>query len=137
LGHNIDVRDGASKWVNGEILFVRGDEIYVHYSGWSSKFDEYIRLPSDRLLLQWDRSGPLLVNHRVDAYHPLTGWLEARVVEVAAEKVKVHYFNYHPKYDRWVEPSDHSQLDIIGARSKAYGVGKTRGKRKVKSMSLS
>ena len=75
LGENIDVRDSASKWVNGEILFIRSDEIYVHYSGWSSKFDEYIRLPSDRLLLQWERTGPLVVNHRVDAFHPLSGWL--------------------------------------------------------------
>ena len=56
---------------------------------------------------------------------------------MAEGKVKVHYFNYDPKYDRWLDPSDPSQFDIIGARSKAYGVGKTRGKRKVKSITLS
>ncbi len=79
----------------------------------------------------------LKVNNRVDAFHPLTGWLEARVIELAGDRVKVHYFNYHPRYDRYIDPNDPTQMDIIGARSKAYGVGKSRGKRKAKPLTLS
>lgn len=97
------------KWVNGEILFIRGEEIYIHYSGWSSRFDEYVPLSSGRILAQWEPGQQLQVNHRVDSYHPFTGWLEARVIEIGEgsnTKVKVHYFNYHPKYDRWVDPNN-------------------------------
>jgi hypothetical protein len=87
---------------------------------------------------QWEPGWQLKMNHRVDAFHPLTGWLEARVVDMEnANKVKVHFFNYHPKYDRWVDPSDPAQVDIIGSRSKAYGIGKSRGKKKSKHMTLS
>ena len=53
LGQNVDARDLAKKWVNGEIIFIRGDELYVHYSGWSSKFHEYISIHSERILTQW------------------------------------------------------------------------------------
>ena len=82
------------------------------------------------------------MNNRVDAYHPLSGWLEARVIEIeyegnAVKQVKVHYFNYHSKYDRWIDPNNPSDIDIIGARSKAYGIGKSRSKRKAKTLTLS
>jgi hypothetical protein len=48
----------------------------------------------------------------VDAYHPKGGWLEARVVEMedkaTVNKVKVHFTNYHPKYDIWVDIRDNN-----------------------------
>ncbi len=54
---------------------------------------------------------------------------------VTLKQVKVHFFNYHPKYDRWVDPT--TELAIIGAKSKAYGIGKSRSKNKGASINLS
>lgn len=42
--------------------------------------------------------------------------------------MKVHFFNYHSKYDSWVDLKDNNQVAIIGSRSKAYGIGKKRCK---------
>jgi len=51
-------------------------------------------------------------------------------------RVKVHYFNYHPKYDRWVDFNDTSSIAMIGSRSKAYGIGKSRLKNKSQKSNL-
>lgn len=44
------------------------------------------------------------------------------------QKVLVHFFNYHKKYDIWVDVSDSDQVAIIGSKSKAHGMGKNRKK---------
>ena len=51
-------------------------------------------------------------------------------------KVKAHYFNFHSKYDRWVDFNDPSQMALIGSRSKAYGIGKSRLKKKSQGMTM-
>lgn len=67
-------------------------------------------------------------------YHPVGGWLEARVLDIGDKEsedkqmVKVHFFNYHSKYDMYVNLYDNKQVAIIGSRSKAYGIGKKRSK---------
>lgn len=64
-------------------------------------------------------------------YHPNGGWLESRVIEIDHEdhnKVKIHFFNLHKKYDMWANISDNNQVAIIGSRSKAFGMGKNRKK---------
>ena len=143
----MDVLDKKNKWVNGEVLFIRKEELYIHYSGWSHRFDEYISVHSDRVLPQWTPKKTLQINNRVDSYHPsYGGWLEARVIdkeeelnpqtqETVLRKVKVHYFNYHPKYDRWVDP--YQEMAIIGSKSKAYGIGKNRNNSRGATSSLS
>ncbi len=85
LGQNVDVRDSKNKWVNGEIIYVKGYEAYIHYSGWSSRYDEYIDVRSDRILSQWEPGKEIRVNHRIDAYHPSSGWLEGRVIDIEYE----------------------------------------------------
>lgn len=100
-------------------------------------------MQSDRILTQWEPGKEFKVNNRVDAFHPMAGWLEARIVEIPQEdgerpsKVKVHYFNYHPKYDRWIDPDWAGSIDLIGAKSKAYGIGKSRLRTKSKAMAYS
>jgi hypothetical protein len=42
------------------------------------------------------------------------------------EKVKVHFVNYHPRYNTWVNITDNNQVATIGSRSKAYGIGKNK-----------
>jgi hypothetical protein len=38
---------------------VRKDDIRVHYTGWSQKFDEWIDKKSDRILKQWKKGKPI------------------------------------------------------------------------------
>lgn len=39
LGQNLDVKDTTNKWVNAEIIYIKDNHLYVHYSGWSTKYD--------------------------------------------------------------------------------------------------
>lgn len=90
-------------------------------------------MDSPRILTQWEHGKEIKINNRIDAYHPLGGWLEARVIEIVdisehRELVRVHFFNYHKKYDIEVDLKDNNQVAIIGSRSKAFGIGKKRSK---------
>jgi len=53
IGQNVDVMDTVKRWLNGEVLKVTPHEIYIHYTGWSTKFDEWLPLDSERVLVQW------------------------------------------------------------------------------------
>jgi hypothetical protein len=75
VGQNLDILDSVNKWVNAEVLFVGNGTVYVHYSGWSAKYDEEIKIPSHRILTQWEHGKPIQLSNRLDAYHPLGGWL--------------------------------------------------------------
>ena len=57
------------------MLFCSSNEIYVHYTGWSAKYDQYINVDSDRILTQWEPGKKISINNRVDGYHPIGGWL--------------------------------------------------------------
>jgi hypothetical protein len=39
-------------------------------------------LNSNRILKQWQPGKTIKINNRIDAYHPVGGWLEARVIEI-------------------------------------------------------
>ena len=113
IGENLDVKDSVEKWVNAEVQELQHHRIYVHYTGWSSKYDTFISLDSNRILKQWLPGKQIQINNRIDAYHPVGGWLEARVIQLAninqlesVQKVKVHFFNFHKKYDIWVNLTD-------------------------------
>jgi hypothetical protein len=82
LGQSVDVKDTKNKWVNGEIIYIKGFEAYIHYSGSSNKYDEYIDLRSDRILPQWEPGKPICINNRIDAFHPSTNWIEARIADL-------------------------------------------------------
>ena len=75
VGQNLDVLDSVNKWMNAEAIFVGNGLVYVHYTGWSIKYDEQISIDSSRILTQWYPGRPILLNNRIDAYHPIGGWL--------------------------------------------------------------
>lgn len=75
VGQNLDVLDSVNKWMNAEVIFAGNGLVYVHYTGWSIKYDEEIPIDSPRILTQWYPGRPILLNNRIDAYHPLGGWL--------------------------------------------------------------
>ena len=54
IGETLQARDRCGTWLNAKILAKRGKgnsrEILVHFMGWSSKFDEWIRLCDERII---------------------------------------------------------------------------------------
>jgi hypothetical protein len=53
IGQNIDVLDSVKRWLNAEVLKVTPNKLYVHYTGFSAKFDKWLPPESDRVLVQW------------------------------------------------------------------------------------
>jgi hypothetical protein len=61
--------------------------------------------------------------------HPIPNkWLEARVIEINGCQIKVHFLNYHKKFDKWVDIDNKDEVATIGTYSNGYGVGKRRNK---------
>jgi hypothetical protein len=69
IGQNLDVLDSVKRWINAEVLKVTPHELYVHYTGWSTKFDEWIPINSDRVLVQWEHGKDIQINNRLDVRH--------------------------------------------------------------------
>lgn len=44
------------------------------------------------------------------------------------KKIKVHFVNFHAKFDIWVDLDNKDQVAAIGTYSKGYGSGKKRNK---------
>ena len=41
-GEHIDCLDTINKWCNAEVREVEGDRIFVHYTGFVAKYDEWL-----------------------------------------------------------------------------------------------
>ncbi len=40
VGSYLDVKDTASSWCLAQVVKLTGDQLRVHYDGWSEKYDE-------------------------------------------------------------------------------------------------
>ncbi|ETV96824.1 hypothetical protein H310_10115 [Aphanomyces invadans] len=49
VGQWLDVKDTVNQWLEGTILEVNEDQVFVHYHGWPSRWDEWIDRKSPRL----------------------------------------------------------------------------------------
>ena len=49
IGQWVDVKDTIDQWLEAEVINVRGDEVYVHYNGWGYRWDEWLKMNSDRI----------------------------------------------------------------------------------------
>ncbi len=126
IGEQIDCEDTVKKWLNAEVVAIRNSEFKVHYSGWSSKYDEWLPDGTRRALKQWRRALVVSANNRLDVRHlESEQWLEARVLQVddkVPNRVLIHYQGYHKKYDEWVDVEDRERVAEVGTYSKAYGI---------------
>eukprot|EP00825_Cyclidium_porcatum_P015769 TRINITY_DN1903_c0_g1_i2.p1 TRINITY_DN1903_c0_g1~~TRINITY_DN1903_c0_g1_i2.p1 ORF type:complete len:668 (+),score=151.99 TRINITY_DN1903_c0_g1_i2:92-2095(+) len=114
-------KDTVNKWLNAEIISQISDMIKVHYTGWSNKYDEWIKLPSDRVLKQWKKGLPIQINNRIDVKHKIGVWLEALVTQINNNNmIYVHYVGYLPKYDEWQDLNSDLVAEV-GSFSTAYG----------------
>jgi hypothetical protein len=48
-GQWVDVLDTVDQWLEAVVMRVRKDHVYVHYSGWPNRWDEWLHAGSERL----------------------------------------------------------------------------------------
>jgi len=123
IGEHIDCKDTVNKWLNAEVIAARNEDIKVHYSGWSAKYDEWINVRSDRLLKQWKPGMRFQLNHRLDIYDRYEKWLEARVANLTHNSIQVHFKGYKDIYDETL-PQNSEKIQPVGRFSSAYGAAK-------------
>ena len=95
----------------------------MHYTGWSNKWDEWIDWNSDRILKQWNCNREFQLNNRIDVKDTYGKWLEAFIIEVKEDVIKVHYKGFTARWEEEL-PKDSDRIAQIGSRSAAYGSGR-------------
>jgi uncharacterized ubiquitin-like protein YukD len=51
LGQWIDVKDTIDQWLEAQVIRVQNSQVYVHYNGWGSRWDEWLDMNSPRIAL--------------------------------------------------------------------------------------
>jgi hypothetical protein len=49
VGQWIDVKDTIDQWLEAQVIQVRNNQVYVHYNGWGTRWDEWIDFNSPRI----------------------------------------------------------------------------------------
>jgi len=49
LGEWVDVRDTVNKWCCGRIVEIKDKKVFVHYNGWSEKWNEWMDMSTSRV----------------------------------------------------------------------------------------
>jgi hypothetical protein len=49
VGQWVDVKDTIDQWLEAQVIRVRGNQAYVHYNGWGTRWDEWIDFSSPRI----------------------------------------------------------------------------------------
>lgn len=49
IGQWVDVKDTIDQWLEAQIIQVRNNQVYVHYNGWGTRWDEWIEMSSPRI----------------------------------------------------------------------------------------
>ena len=108
--------------------------VYIHFIYWGEEFDEYIECSSERLAARGSHTflghniyadtpgSRLRIGQRVDALdiHPQNNnRITASIVEISEDesRVKLHWFNYHVKFDEWVNARS-TRIRPYGSRQK-------------------
>ena len=94
IGELVDCQDEVKAWLNAEIIGLKEDKVYVHFSGWHQKYDEWIEWNSPRIQPQWKPGMKFRINNRIDVKDTYNKWLEANIVEVRETTIVVHYKGY-------------------------------------------
>lgn len=50
IGQWVDVKDTIDQWLEAQVINVRDNQVYVHYNGWGTRWDEWIDMSSDRIM---------------------------------------------------------------------------------------
>lgn len=125
LEDHIDCLDTVNHWLNAVVTSVRDNMIRVHYNGWHAKYDEWIDMNSHRVQKQWIKGKEFSLNNRLDILDERDTWLEARVIDMTSDKIRIHYYGYSSKFDEWILKNS-DRIAEVGSHSKAYGGAKYR-----------
>ncbi len=66
VGEHVDCLDECGKWCDAKVQQITDTKVYIAYSGYSSKFDEWIEQSSPRIQKQWRVGDKFMLNNRLD-----------------------------------------------------------------------
>ena len=127
VGDMLDVLDDQKMWMPARVIRVNEDgTILIHYVFFDN-YDETIDVQSSSLRLATygtntfvSRRSTLRVNQCIDVFdiHPHKNtWLRAKVIEVWETEVKVHFWNFHDKFDE-ILPRKSQRIKPFGYHTK-------------------
>ena len=140
-GEHVDCRDTINKWCNAEVRKIEEGRVFVHYTGFVAKYDEWMdtaKSETCRIQKQWKRGRRFHPNNRIDVLDSMGKWLEATVVEIEEDEgngfhqgvqrsIKVHFKGFTPKWDEVIRlDTDEGRKRVmeVGALSGAHGWAK-------------
>jgi hypothetical protein len=85
------------RWYDAEVLEISPDYLKIHYAGYSSSYDEWVKLDSVINPGTYSAGDSVWVQSK-GAYYT------ASVLQVGKEQYKVHYTGYDASWDEWVTP---------------------------------
>jgi hypothetical protein len=144
-GCSIDVLDTEQLWSEAEVIerrltFVDGrgtKAVLVHYTYWLRKWDEWIPVDSPRLSAPGTRCflghNRLRKGQRIECKDTFGKWIEARVIDENERAIQVHYHNWDPKFDEWVERGNTERFSAFGRNTKSH-MHKNRSQRRCRAL---
>lgn len=92
VGDKMDVMDMDNVWYRARVIQKKDKVIRVHYTGWSSSFDEDIPIGSPRLAKEGQYVSPWSIQpyKNVDFQLPTKRWYNGLVVSIENQKVSIY-----------------------------------------------
>merc|ERR1712228_305513 len=115
IGDIIEVRDTQTNdWIESTVIDKENNWIFVHYNGWSDKYDQKIHTVKDRNRLRSKPFIPLFQSHmtlkramelkvddKIDHRDHFGRFLDAIIVEKQGTNLKIHYIGLLSIWDVW------------------------------------
>ena len=134
-GDQVDAKDSAGNWFDAVVVEVEespGTKVKVHMNGWSSRWDSWIDRDDETSLQplfartdDWRKVGDVCEMRSENSGKPL--WYEARVADVAGDRVQVRTIA-QSQPSRWLEASS-EHICRPGKASGTSGGARLLGKR--------
>ena len=111
VGQELDVRDTSDTWSAARVVETDEERVKVTFVGWPDKWDEWLSRSDTRIAPRGTHTycgvqhGEPRVGQRLQCCDARGQWLAAQVVDARTDTVKVHYYNWHPKFDDWIDRS--------------------------------
>lgn len=127
VGSKIDAKDKSQLWYEAVIKNINdNDEVFVHYMGWGSKYDEWIPRMSDRLQISHSETGYWRENLRLDdpveilclhqeGSETKRRWFRGVVIRIEApDRLLIEYDKRGTSEERWVSLSVGEDVCKVG-----------------------
>uniref|UniRef100_A0A6A7GCS2 ubiquitinyl hydrolase 1 n=1 Tax=Hirondellea gigas TaxID=1518452 RepID=A0A6A7GCS2_9CRUS len=119
----LDIKDTVNNWCEAQVIDLTETKILVHYKGWKSKFDEWIKIADvERIAVlnsYTDRPRKygtlsMKVGERCDVLDSQDKWCIASIIDVntVREQCKVHYPGWSDRYDEWIDSDSYRMAPL-------------------------